>query len=61
MAIKCTDIFHCKTLKILPNLGFLVRKYTIWQPCSAHEKTKALKGNRVDFFTSVRLSKQRLL
>jgi hypothetical protein len=27
------NILHCKTLQNLPKLGFLVRKYTIWQPC----------------------------
>jgi hypothetical protein len=31
-AIKYTNIFHCKTLQNLPKSGFLVRKYTIWQP-----------------------------
>jgi hypothetical protein len=30
MAIKY--IFHSKALQILPKLGFLVRKRTIWQP-----------------------------
>jgi hypothetical protein len=35
--IKYTNIFHCKTLKNLPKLGFLVWKYTIWQPCSVGE------------------------
>jgi hypothetical protein len=32
-AIKYTNIFHCKSLQILPKLGFLVWKYAIWQPC----------------------------
>jgi hypothetical protein len=32
MAIKYTNIFHCKTLQNIPKLGFLVRKETIWQP-----------------------------
>jgi hypothetical protein len=35
MAIKYTDIFHCKILPNLPNppkFGFFVWKYTIWQP-----------------------------
>jgi hypothetical protein len=32
MAIKYTNIFHCKTLQNLPKSGFLVRKETIWQP-----------------------------
>jgi hypothetical protein len=32
MAIKYTNIFHCKTLQKLPKLVFLVRKYAIWQP-----------------------------
>jgi hypothetical protein len=34
--IKNTNIFHCKTLQNLPNLGFLVWKYTIWQHRSRH-------------------------
>jgi hypothetical protein len=34
MAIKYTNIFHCKTLQNLPKLGlFLVWEYAIWQPC----------------------------
>jgi hypothetical protein len=33
IAIKYTSIFHCKTLPNLSFLGFLVWKYTIWQPC----------------------------
>jgi hypothetical protein len=32
MAIKCVYIFQCKTHQNLPKLGFLVWKYTIWQP-----------------------------
>jgi hypothetical protein len=32
MPIKYTNIYHCKTLPNLPKLGFLVLKYTIWQP-----------------------------
>jgi hypothetical protein len=32
MAIKCINIFQSKALKKLPKLGFLVGKYTIWQP-----------------------------
>jgi hypothetical protein len=27
-----TNIFNCKTLQNLPKSGFLVWKYTIWQP-----------------------------
>jgi hypothetical protein len=38
MVIKYAKIFHCKTLQNFPNLGFLVRKQTIWQPWSAVEK-----------------------
>jgi hypothetical protein len=30
---KNINIFHCKTLQHFPKLRFLVRKYTIWQPC----------------------------
>jgi hypothetical protein len=32
MAIKYTNILHCKTLPNLPKSGFLVTKNTIWQP-----------------------------
>jgi hypothetical protein len=32
MAIKYTNIFHCKTLQNWPKLLFLVWKYAIWQP-----------------------------
>jgi hypothetical protein len=32
MAIKYTNIFHCKPLKKLPKFGLLVWKYAIWQP-----------------------------
>jgi hypothetical protein len=31
MAIKYTNICHCKPLQNLPILGFFVSKYTIWQ------------------------------
>jgi hypothetical protein len=31
MTIKCTNIFHGKTLLNLPKVGLLVSKYTIWQ------------------------------
>jgi hypothetical protein len=34
MAIQYSSSFNCKTLQILPKSGFLVWKYTIWQPCS---------------------------
>jgi hypothetical protein len=48
MDIKYTTNFHCKTLKNLPKFGFLVSKYTIWQPCrtpifmtrQSHEKVR---------------------
>jgi hypothetical protein len=30
--IKYTNNFNCKTLQSLPKFGFLVLKYTIWQP-----------------------------
>jgi hypothetical protein len=33
MVIKYKNIFHSKALQILPKLGFLVWKQTIWQPC----------------------------
>jgi hypothetical protein len=32
MAIKYTKIFHCKSLRNIPEFGFLVWKYAIWQP-----------------------------
>jgi hypothetical protein len=32
MAIKYTNIVHFKALQNLPELGFLVWNYTIWQP-----------------------------
>jgi hypothetical protein len=32
MAIKYTNIYHCKTLPNLPKLGLWVWKETIWQP-----------------------------
>jgi hypothetical protein len=32
MAIKYTDIFHCKILPNLPKPGYLAWKYAIWQP-----------------------------
>jgi hypothetical protein len=35
MAMKYTNIFQSKALQNLPKLVFLVRKQTIWQPCSA--------------------------
>jgi hypothetical protein len=37
MVIKYAKIFYCKTLQILPKLGFLFRKQTIWQPYSANQ------------------------
>jgi hypothetical protein len=40
MAIKYTNVFHCKTLKKFPKLWFLVLKYTIWQPCVRHQVLK---------------------
>jgi hypothetical protein len=33
MSIKYTNISHCKTLQNVPELGFLVWKCTICQPC----------------------------
>jgi hypothetical protein len=32
MDIEYTNLFHSKVLQNLPKLGFLVWKYTIWQP-----------------------------
>jgi hypothetical protein len=34
IATKYTNTLHCKTIKNLPKLGFLVWKYAIWQPWS---------------------------
>jgi hypothetical protein len=33
MVIKYTEIFYYKAFKSTLKLKFLVRKYTIWQPC----------------------------
>jgi hypothetical protein len=33
MVIEYTNLFHFQPLQNLPKLGFLVLKYTIWQPC----------------------------
>jgi hypothetical protein len=33
MTTKYTNIFHCKTHRNLPKFGFLVWKYSSWQPC----------------------------
>jgi hypothetical protein len=38
IAIEYTNSFHCKTLQNLPNLGFLVWKYSIWQPCCKRDE-----------------------
>jgi hypothetical protein len=35
MAKKYTNIFHSEAIQNLTKLGFLVWKYTIWQPCSS--------------------------
>jgi hypothetical protein len=32
MVIKCSNIFYSKALQILPKMGFLAWKQTIWQP-----------------------------
>jgi hypothetical protein len=41
MAIEYTNFFHSKDLQNLPNFGFLVRKYTIWQLCSRASRQEA--------------------
>jgi hypothetical protein len=33
MSSKYTNIIHCKAVQNLRKLGFLVWKYSIWQPC----------------------------
>jgi hypothetical protein len=33
MAIKYTNLYQFRALRNLPKLGYLVWKYTIWQPC----------------------------
>jgi hypothetical protein len=42
IVIKYTNTFHSKALQNLPQLGFLVRKCTIWQPwtlsCQSKDK-----------------------
>jgi hypothetical protein len=43
---KFTQIFHCKTFQNLPKLGFLVRKYTIWQPWSTSRLGKELRSSK---------------
>jgi hypothetical protein len=42
MAIEFTNLFHSKALKNLPKLGFLLRKYAIWQPCCETESSLVL-------------------
>jgi hypothetical protein len=37
---KNTNIFHSKALPNIPKLGFLVWKYTIWQPWSWNSRLK---------------------
>jgi hypothetical protein len=34
MAIEYTNLFRSKVPQIHPELGFLVSKYIIWQPCT---------------------------
>jgi hypothetical protein len=46
MGIKYTYIFHSKPIPNLPKLGFLVRKYTIWQPWH----TVMVKITKMDLF-----------
>jgi hypothetical protein len=41
MVIKYTYLFHSKTLQNLPELGFLVLKQTIWQPCMWRARTRS--------------------
>jgi hypothetical protein len=45
MAIKYSNIFHCKTLRIYPNWGFLVSKYVIWQPWPKVDFCATVQGN----------------
>jgi hypothetical protein len=40
--VKYTIIFHSKTLQNIPKLGFLVLKWTIWQPCTYVQSGKRL-------------------
>jgi hypothetical protein len=37
---KKTKIFYSKALQILPKLGFMEWKYSIWQPCPQRRQTK---------------------
>jgi hypothetical protein len=50
MVIKYTKIFHSKTLRNLPKLGFLVWKQTIWQPCLVRghstKRAERVKGRK---------------
>jgi hypothetical protein len=40
MTVKFTNIFRFKAHEYLPELGFLVLKYTIWQPWPAHDSNE---------------------
>jgi hypothetical protein len=45
MAIKFANIFNCETLQNLPKMGFLVWKYTTWQPWFWNEFLSLCTGN----------------
>jgi hypothetical protein len=53
MALKCIDIFGCKTLQNLPKLSFLVRKCTIWQPWSLPSEKLLRRGCNFRFLLIV--------
>jgi hypothetical protein len=38
MALKDIKIFHSQAFQNLQKMEFLVKKYTIWQPCRARTK-----------------------
>jgi hypothetical protein len=56
-AVEYTNIFHCKTLRNLPKLGFLDRKYTIWQPWTAVNAADFLVNNRAAHAHDITLPK----
>jgi hypothetical protein len=52
MAIKFAKSYHSKALKDAPKFGFLVCKYTIWQPCSIPMSATLIYECNQFFFSS---------
>jgi hypothetical protein len=48
--LKRTNIFHWMTHQNLPKLGFLVWKYTIWQPCPSLSLSSLRRQQKCYFF-----------